>query len=117
VADRHSSSSVAGLAFTGSDVLRAAAVGGLLVAAGGIAVLVSRRSRRRPRSGETMGCVVAAVLGHTWAASTPSAASSACGPVPVLPESPLAVLLPVLGVAVFLALRHLSLRRQAQTGS
>ena len=87
--------------------------GGFLIGAGLILVVTAGRLRRRggmAGGGHTAACLA---IGLVIARTSFPADQTGCGPPPVLPESPLSVLLPVAAAAVFAAAWLVSRRRLA----
>lgn len=103
-----------GLAFTGADVLPWLAAGGLLVGAGCVLLLAARR-RRRPRA-DSLGCALAGLLVVHQLAPAASSGSS-CSPPAVLPETPVALLLPLVAGGIFVGAWLYARRRAATRGA
>jgi hypothetical protein len=107
------------LAFTGTNAARLIAFGLALVVAGYL--IVGTMRRRRPKGTSSSGCVAIALLlynlrpAHLAAKSVVAAACSA--PPANLPESPLAILLPitaVLAIAAWALVRRRAAPNQAR---
>jgi hypothetical protein len=88
------------LAFTGSDTKAAFLAAGLLIGAGLLAVAASRSRRRPKRVSRLVFLPVGLAIAHSI---LPVAAPPACGPPPVLPESPLVALLPLFAAGILMA--------------